>query len=107
MTGLVRWSAFLILAIVTPLFCTAFSPAPLGVDSSSAFKQSQTERRVASAISFDAITAPPPETEESKVGVLLLNLGGPETGDDVEGALRFHSFFVFISGSSYSKIITF
>ena len=23
--------------------------------------------------------------EEPKVGVLLLNLGGPETGDDVEG----------------------
>jgi len=24
-------------------------------------------------------------SEESKVGVLLLNLGGPETGEDVEG----------------------
>eukprot|EP00568_Trieres_chinensis_P000613 CAMPEP_0183292450 /NCGR_PEP_ID=MMETSP0160_2-20130417/1492_1 /TAXON_ID=2839 ORGANISM="Odontella Sinensis, Strain Grunow 1884" /NCGR_SAMPLE_ID=MMETSP0160_2 /ASSEMBLY_ACC=CAM_ASM_000250 /LENGTH=509 /DNA_ID=CAMNT_0025453397 /DNA_START=86 /DNA_END=1615 /DNA_ORIENTATION=- len=27
------------------------------------------------------------EAEETKVGVLLLNLGGPETGDDVEGFL--------------------
>lgn len=26
-----------------------------------------------------------PAAEETKVGVLLLNLGGPETGDDVEG----------------------
>ena len=25
---------------------------------------------------------------EPKIGVLLLNLGGPETGDDVEGVLR-------------------
>jgi hypothetical protein len=29
------------------------------------------------------------ESDEPKIGVLLLNLGGPETGDDVEGkALR-------------------
>lgn len=26
-------------------------------------------------------------TSDPRVGVLLLNLGGPETGDDVEGAL--------------------
>ena len=31
--------------------------------------------------------------EETKIGILLLNLGGPETGDDVEGA--YHNVFVF------------
>ena len=43
---------------------------------------------------IEAATALPIDTsvttskdEEPKVGVLMLNLGGPETGDDVEGTL--------------------
>jgi hypothetical protein len=41
---------------------------------------------VASALPLEVI----PETveDEEKVGVMLLNLGGPETGDDVEGEWR-------------------
>jgi hypothetical protein len=45
-----------------------------------------TRRNAATVLPLDTITPPTPlEAEESKVGVLLLNLGGPETGDDVEG----------------------
>ena len=37
---------------------------------------------------FDVNTSPVAATaSQPKVGVLLLNLGGPETGDDVEGML--------------------
>jgi ferrochelatase len=53
-------------------------------------KQSLSPTRLlaATALPLDTITPPTPlEAEESKVGVLLLNLGGPETGDDVEGFL--------------------
>jgi protoporphyrin/coproporphyrin ferrochelatase len=38
------------------------------------------------SLSLDTITAPV-EPSSPNVGVLLLNLGGPETGDDVEGFL--------------------
>jgi hypothetical protein len=38
-----------------------------------------------------ATVALPDAEEESKVGVLLLNLGRPETGDDVKGMI-YHSF---------------
>lgn len=42
--------------------------------------------KAATALPLDTIVPPTPlEAEESKVGVLLLNLGGPETSDDVEG----------------------
>ena len=44
---------------------------------------------VASTVAVDATqdlpNAAAAEEEETKVGVLLLNLGGPETGEDVEG----------------------
>ena len=51
----------------------------------------------ATAVTFDSLvvdndSATHPETseaEETKVGVLLLNLGGPETGEDVEGTFVF------------------
>ena len=33
------------------------------------------------------LTVDPPAEESTNVGVLLLNLGGPETGDDVEGTI--------------------
>lgn len=51
------------------------------------FLSSSTWRfNAASALPLDTIVPPTPlEAEETKVGVLLLNLGGPETGDDVEG----------------------
>lgn len=59
----------------------------------SAFQPLVTPNQVPQKASLDAATALPidasmplgSEEEESKVGVLMLNLGGPETGDDVEG----------------------
>ena len=39
----------------------------------------------ATALPIDASVPLAREEQESKVGVLMLNLGGPETGDDVEG----------------------
>jgi hypothetical protein len=42
----------------------------------------------ATALPVENFAAAPGEVEDSKVGVLLLNLGGPETGDDVEGTYR-------------------
>jgi hypothetical protein len=47
-----------------------------------------TTLEAATALPVENFAATPSEAEESKVGVLLLNLGGPETGDDVEGAYR-------------------
>ena len=49
--------------------------------------QSTTELAAATALPLQE-TAEGSANEESKVGVLLLNLGGPETGDDVEGRSR-------------------
>ena len=47
---------------------------------------STTRLNAATALPIDTISPPTAlEAEECKVGVLLLNLGGPETGDDVEG----------------------
>lgn len=46
---------------------------------------------------LDVPAAPPVELssiDTPKVGVLLLNLGGPETGDDVEGTFQRGPFFV-------------
>ena len=52
-------------------------------------QQTKTSRctplNAATALPLDTMPPSPLEAEESKVGVLLLNLGGPETGDDVEG----------------------
>lgn len=63
--------------------CIAFSPIVPQRDS---FQSVITEQNAATALSFDTSVAPPPqEAEESKVGVLLLNLGGPEKSEDVEG----------------------
>ena len=53
-----------------------------------------TELRAATGISLPSspsIASPPPvdDTNDGGLGVLFLNLGGPTTGDDVEGAFRF------------------
>ena len=50
--------------------------------------------RAATGISLPSspsIASPPPvdDTNDGGLGVLFLNLGGPTTGDDVEGAFRF------------------
>jgi len=39
----------------------------------------------ATALPVDSGLVAGQDNSESKIGVLLLNLGGPETGDDVEG----------------------
>lgn len=48
-------------------------------------RAASTRLEAATALPVDNSVAVPREAEETKVGVLLLNLGGPETGDDVEG----------------------
>lgn len=47
-------------------------------------RAASTRLEAATALPVDNSVAVPREAEETKVGVLLLNLGGPETGDDVE-----------------------
>lgn len=94
----IRWSAF----ISTLLFIDS-SPysrhyaSGFSVQQSLAIKsQSTTKLQVATGLSFDndsmwggsendAISLA--DMKDPKVGVLLLNLGGPETGEDVEGFL--------------------
>jgi hypothetical protein len=48
-----------------------------------------TKLNAATALPIDTpfVGIDPIELDEPRVGVLLLNLGGPETGDDVEGML--------------------
>jgi hypothetical protein len=46
-----------------------------------------TRLAAATALSLEGAVATT-KVEEPKVGVLLLNLGGPETGDDVEGVFQ-------------------
>eukprot|EP00585_Thalassiosira_rotula_P005036 CAMPEP_0196151496 /NCGR_PEP_ID=MMETSP0910-20130528/33766_1 /TAXON_ID=49265 /ORGANISM="Thalassiosira rotula, Strain GSO102" /LENGTH=475 /DNA_ID=CAMNT_0041414877 /DNA_START=73 /DNA_END=1500 /DNA_ORIENTATION=+ len=102
---IIRWSAFLasLLFIDTSPSCrhyaSGFSLQPskvvVGVTS-----QSRTKLEVATGLDFgnDSILPTPwgesntdsislADMEDPKVGVLLLNLGGPETGKDVEGFL--------------------
>lgn len=60
-------------------------------------RSTSTRRNAATVMPLDKITPPTPlEAEESKVGVLLLNLGGPETGDDVEGSSFVCTFCLFV-----------
>ena len=65
--------------------CQALAPihtAPSANKNANLAKKSQLS--VATALPLEVI----PESEvveQEKVGVMLLNLGGPETGDDVEG----------------------
>jgi hypothetical protein len=52
---------------------------------------SSTTTRLGAATALPLDVAPPvtaeAEANDEKIGVLLLNLGGPETGEDVEGSL--------------------
>lgn len=67
--------------------CASFTPAPFQRLSARLL----TRREAATGIPIDGL-APAGTTEKDEdapnVGVLLLNLGGPETGDDVEGTKR-------------------
>lgn len=65
--------------------CTGFSVNPKsGISSLSSVP---TKLAAATALPLELSPAVS-EEEEPKVGVLLLNLGGPETGDDVEGVFQ-------------------
>ena len=55
------------------------------------FTSSRLKAATTLPLEADGVPAPEPavtKKQSSKVGVLLLNLGGPETGDDVEGAFE-------------------
>jgi ferrochelatase len=84
MIGLLRQSVALFLLLVIPT-CLGFSIAPYRTI------QLETKLKAATAIPFleqPTDSAPSADADtDLKVGVLLLNLGGPETGDDVEGFL--------------------
>eukprot|EP00521_Asterionellopsis_glacialis_P006266 CAMPEP_0195281434 /NCGR_PEP_ID=MMETSP0707-20130614/743_1 /TAXON_ID=33640 /ORGANISM="Asterionellopsis glacialis, Strain CCMP134" /LENGTH=483 /DNA_ID=CAMNT_0040340317 /DNA_START=136 /DNA_END=1587 /DNA_ORIENTATION=+ len=85
-TAVLRRLAVSLLVVVPSSCVVAFSP----ILRSKAFQitpQTTTEQNAATTLTLDSAVMPPKEEEESKVGVLLLNLGGPETGDDVEGFL--------------------
>jgi hypothetical protein len=52
------------------------------------FGSSTTRLGAATALPLDvAVPQVTAEANDEKIGVLLLNLGGPETGEDVEGSL--------------------
>jgi hypothetical protein len=62
--------------------CAGFSITPeAGI---SPLASATTKLAAATALPLEGVVTIAKE-EEPKVGVLLLNLGGPETGDDVEG----------------------
>lgn len=73
---------------------SGFSPSARQVSagiSSSSSCRSITVLQAATSLPLESFSAPLPEESASaadtpKVGVLLLNLGGPEKADDVEGA---------------------
>lgn len=69
--------------------CSGFNVAPGARRSGSV--SATTALEAATALPQQETVALPAASEESKVGVLLLNLGGPETGDDVEGMI-YYSF---------------
>ena len=48
---------------------------------------SKTRLGAATALPLDMVSQVTTEANDEKIGVLLLNLGGPETGEDVEGSL--------------------
>jgi hypothetical protein len=48
---------------------------------------STTRLGAATALPLDVVPPVAAEAIDEKIGVLLLNLGGPETGEDVEGSL--------------------
>ena len=65
------------------------------------------ELNVASAISLDFADERVNNAEVAdapKVGVLLLNLGGPETGDDVEGKLTLEEREIYIPKVGHPSI---
>jgi hypothetical protein len=61
---------------------SAFSPTATAQRRSSSMTQLD-----ASIISNEVAVINIDSTSSPKIGVLLLNLGGPETGDDVEGKI--------------------
>ena len=65
--------------------CWSFSVGPEGGTPTSASPTTKLAAATALPLGEPVTT---PKEEESKFGVLLLNLGGPETGDDVEGVFQ-------------------
>ena len=72
----------LALSLVIPA-CTAFSMMP-PLHRNVVSAPGSTQLHAATSLPLGG-TASLAVDDEPKVGVLLLNLGGPETGDDVEG----------------------
>jgi hypothetical protein len=63
--------------------CSSYTPVRAHT---TGFASKATElRAAATAIPLPSIKRDEEKTDAPKIGVLLLNLGGPETGDDVEG----------------------
>jgi hypothetical protein len=79
--GLIMRSIILTLLVQS---CGAFSVAPDAARSSLASSTGITKLGAATALPLGETVALPQE-DDPKVGVLLLNLGGPEKGEDVEG----------------------
>jgi hypothetical protein len=98
---MVRLNHISAVLLLLPQCCWSFLPSSSRSHSrSSPFVSSQSQsafthlHQAATSISIDAsdvlaVPEQPPVSlsaiDNPKVGVLLLNLGGPETGDDVEG----------------------
>jgi hypothetical protein len=86
---MVRVSQLSAALLLLPQCCWTFLSSSSRSRSSLPF----THLQAATGITIDpsnVLSAPEPQMQVSsidapKVGVLLLNLGGPETGDDVEG----------------------
>eukprot|EP00980_Cylindrotheca_fusiformis_P004676 scaffold992_cov116-Cylindrotheca_fusiformis.AAC.11 len=79
-------------------FCSGFSigrTAQNGVTSASI----GTSLAAATSLPLEEFTAVAPKEEESNVGVLLLNLGGPEKTDDVEDIIRLPGPLTFFQNS--------
>jgi len=72
-------------ALVLLRLCSGFSTSPI----QHVKPRSLIARSAATGIQLDAPLTFAEEKDAPKVGVLMLNLGGPETGEDVEGELSF------------------
>jgi hypothetical protein len=69
--------------------CSGFSVPHAGIQSQRVINPKRTSLSAATSLPLDDFVVIPEQVEEeSNVGVLLLNLGGPEKVDDVEGMFR-------------------
>ncbi|CAB9520694.1 Ferrochelatase-2, chloroplastic [Seminavis robusta] len=88
------WTAVLLLLLVVLVpECSSFATTPSPLTRRQVASTTSSQRQASVALPADAASQANNKNQASensddpKVGVLLLNLGGPETGDDVEGFL--------------------